>query len=321
MNYDILKKYSTQWIKKSFQKPRAYINQFLSFGCICFVHRTLGNPDSRCLSNFWIKSEWSWSWLLFQPAGWHLKCPSANQINHSMHTKTDRWFAWLERKADPFNCFVQMFLRKYKNCKIVLGQHAMTILWDAMILNKIKLGKVWEPLLCISNSTRTILMKLTYSIQWHVYYRAICWKIIILQPSYSHHDIELETKTIMSRQPSRGLPKTARVGATKLHWLVNPKAEMDEWYLVGHSGVCCWTFFSFFVLWNWGGGCGSGGFCGLWVCCSFFFRPLEGLQSYSRKKPTKNLDGLMPLEETKYIIFHFSGRIMRLLLQCLIEML
>lgn len=40
-----------------------------------------------------------------------------------------------------------------------------------------------------------------------------------------------------------------------------------------------------------------------------------------QEKTTKNLDGLMPLEETKYIIFHFIGWIMRLLLQCLIEML
>ena len=68
----------------------------------------------------------------------------------------------------------------------------------------------------------------------------------------------------MSRQPSRGLPKTAQVGATKLHWLVNPKAEMDEWYLVGHSrGLLLDVFFKFFSCGI--EGCGSGGFCGLWV--------------------------------------------------------
>lgn len=70
----------------------------------------------------------------------------------------------------------------------------------------------------------------------------------------------------MSRQPSRGLPKTAQVGATGLHWLVNPKAEMDEWYLVGHSRGLLLDFFFRFLF------CGiGGGFCGLWVCCSFFF--------------------------------------------------
>lgn len=72
-----------------------------------------------------------------------------------------------------------------------------------------------------------------------------------------------------------------------------------------------------FLLCGIGGG-GSGGFCGLWVL--FLLFSATGRPSVlQQEKTTKNLDGLMPLEETKYIIFHFSGWIMRI--QSLIEML
>lgn len=50
------------------------------------------------------------------------------------------------------------------------------------------------------------------------------------------------------------MAKTSQVGATKLHWLVNPKAEMDEWYLLGHSGGLLLDFLRSFF-----GGIGGGG--------------------------------------------------------------
>lgn len=48
--------------------------------------------------------------------------------------------------------------------------------------------------------------------------------------------------------------KTSQVRATGLHWLVNPKAEMDEWYLVGHSRGLLLDFFFVFCSVELGGG-------------------------------------------------------------------
>lgn len=146
----ISSKYLTQWIKKSFQKPRAYISKSVPlFWLHLLCPQTLGNPDSRCLLNFGESktNEVEVGCSGSSPAGWHPKCPSANQINHNMHKGDDDSCDWKERQTLSIaSC--RCSFASTNNCKIVLGQQAMTIWWDAMILNKntIKKGLGTTPL-------------------------------------------------------------------------------------------------------------------------------------------------------------------------------
>ena len=70
------------------------------------------------------------------------------------------------------------------------------------------------------------------------------------------------TQSWQQKQLKLGKPGSIGSSIPKLKW------TNGTWWVT--PGVCCWTFFSRFLFGGIEGG-GSGGFCGFWVCCSFFF--------------------------------------------------
>lgn len=76
---------------------------------------------------------------------------------------------------------------------------------------------------------------------------------MILQPSYSHHDIGLKPKPSCQGNPVVGCQKQLKLGQPNSIGLSIPKLKWTNgtWWVT--RGVCCWTCFSIFVVWNWGG--------------------------------------------------------------------